>query len=242
MMRDASEVRTMNCEQYQDVLSDFIDGSLTPEDHNSVGAHLSICGECAEARNDVTAIVGFCRERRGEYDAVPNERALWLRISNMIEMELPDVSRKAIPANAGWWFRLMNRSWQLSFPQLAAAATAIIIIVSIFTVVGMRGLNFNGSGVRTAGLTLPSTDGAVKERFRQQQQVISYWNERVELNKARWNPQMRETFDKNMSVIDTAVNDSMSQLTQNPHDEVSEEILNAALNDKVELLREFAAL
>ena len=234
----------MNCEQYQDVLSDFIDGSLAPEEHNSVAAHLSVCGECTEARNDVDAIVGFCHEHRGEYDAVPNERALWLRISNMIEMESPDVPRKAIPADAGWWFRLMNRSWQLSFPQLAAAATVIIIVVSIFTVVGLRGLNFTGGdpGVRTAGLALPSTDGAVKERFRQQQQVIAYWNERVELNKARWNPQMRETFDKNMSVIDTAVNDSMSRLTQNPHDEVSEEILNAALNDKVELLREFAAL
>jgi hypothetical protein len=232
----------MNCEQYQDVLSDFIDGSLAPEDHNSVAAHLSVCGDCAAARNDVGAIVGFYHEHRGEYDSVPNERALWLRISNMIEMESPNVSRTAIPGNAGWWFRLMNRSWQLSFPQLAAAAVAIIIVVSIFTVVGLRGLNFNGSGVRTAGLTLPSTDGAVKERFRQQQQVIAYWNERVELNKARWNPQMRETFDKNMSVIDTAVNDSMRQLTQNPHDEVSEEILNAALNDKVELLREFAAL
>jgi hypothetical protein len=89
---------------------------------------------------------------------------------------------------------------------------------------------------------VPPLGGSVTDRFRQQQQVIAYWNERVELNKARWNPQMRETFDKNMSVIDSAVNDSIRQLSQNPHDEVSEEILNAALNDKVELLKEFAEL
>ena len=234
----------MNCEKYQDLLSDFIDGSLAPEDHNSVAAHLSVCGVCTEARADLGTIVGFCLEHRGEYDAVPNERALWLRISNMIEAELPGPARKVIPANAGRWSRLMNRSWQLSFPQLAAAATVIIIVVSMFTVVGLRGFNFigGGSGLNPAGLPLPSTDVSVKERFRQQQQVIAYWNERVELNKARWNPQMRETFDKNMSVIDAAVNDSMRQLSQNPHDEVSEEILNAALNDKVELLKEFAAL
>src|SRR5205807_3931935 len=207
-------------------------------------SHLAACGDCAEARDDLRAIVDFCRAHRGEYDPLPNEQAMWLRITNILETEAPVPSRAVIPANAGWWFRLMNRSWQLSFPQLAAAATIIIIVVSIFTVVGLRGFNFTGGdpGVRTAGLALPSTDGAVKERFRQQQQVIAYWNERVELNKARWNPQMRETFDKNMSVIDSAVNDSMLQLTQNPHDEVSEEILNAALNDKVELLREFAAL
>lgn len=233
----------MNCEKYQDFLSDFIDGSLAPEDHNSVETHLSVCIACSEARNDLGAIVGFCLERRGEYDAVPNERALWLRINNMIEVDSASPSRTTIPAKAGSWARLMNRSWQLSFPQLAAAVTVIIIVVSLFTIVGLRGFSFRGgSGVQSPNSVPPVGAVAVKERFRQQQQVIAYWNERVELNKARWNPQMRETFDKNIGVIDAAVNDSMRQLSQNPHDEVSEEILNAALNDKVELLKEFAAL
>jgi Putative zinc-finger len=232
----------MNCEKYQDLLSDFIDGSLAPEDHHSVETHLNVCVVCTEARNDLGAIAGFCLEHRGEYDAVPNERALWLRISNMIEVDSASASRTAVPASAGWWFRLMNRRWQLSFPQLAAA-TVIIIVVSMFSIVGLRRFNFTGgdASFKSAGL-VPPLGGSVTDRFRQQQQVIAYWNERVELNKARWNPQMRETFDKNMSVIDAAVNDSMRQLGQNPHDEVSEEILNAALNDKVELLKEFAEL
>jgi anti-sigma factor RsiW len=244
MMRDASEVRTMNCENYQDLLSDLIDGSLSPQDQNRVETHLSVCGACAEARSDLNAVVGFCREHRGEYDAVPNERALWLRISNMIEVESTVPLRTEIPANAGWWFRLMNRSWQLSFPQLAAAVSAIVIVVAMITVVGVRGLNFIGAGssFRAAGLGVVPGGSTVADRYRQQQQVIDYWNQRVELNKARWNPQMRETFDRNMSVIDAAVNDSMRQLNQNPHDEVSEEILNAALNDKVALLKEFSAL
>jgi anti-sigma factor RsiW len=234
----------MNCEKYQELLSDFIDGSLTPEDHNSVETHLSECVVCAEARSDLGAIVGFCLEHRGEYDAVPNEQALWLRISNMIELESTAPLQTATPEHAGWWFRLMNRRWQLSFPQLATAVTAIVIVVSIFTVTGLRGFNFMGGSSRSqsSGLGVVSTGSTVESRYRQQQQVIDYWNHRVELNKARWNPQMRETFDRNMSVIDAAVNDSMRQLNQNPHDEVSEEILNAALNDKLELLKEFAEL
>jgi len=230
----------MNCEKYQDLLSDFIDGSLARDDRQGVETHLISCVACTDARDDLSAIVGFCVERRGEYEPVPNEQALWLRISNMIEAGPGSASRAAIPASAGWWFRLMNRSWQLSFPQLAAAATVIILVVSVFMLVGLRGLNFAGSGIKSAGFVPVVV--SVKDRYRQQEQVIAYWNERVELNKARWNPQMRETFDKNMTVIDAAVNDSMRQLTQNPHDEVSEEILNAALNDKVELLKEFAAL
>jgi hypothetical protein len=51
---------------------------------------------------------------------------------------------------------------------------------------------------------------------------------------------MRQTFDRNLQVIDQAVNDSMNNLGQNPHDEVSEEMLNSALNEKLALLKEFA--
>jgi anti-sigma factor RsiW len=226
----------MNCEKYQDLLSDFLDGSLTPEDHNRVEAHLSACGGCAEARNDLDAIVVFCQENRGEYEAVPNEHALWLRISNTIESELPGPARTEV--SAGWWSRLMNQRWQLSFPQLAASLTAIVIIVSLVTIVGLRRFSLGGAGVQA-----PTANNlSLTDRYRQQQQRIAYWNQRVELNKLRWNAQMRDTFDRNMSVIDAAVNESMGRLKQNPHDEVSEEILNGALNDKEELLREFADL
>ena len=226
----------MNCEKYQDLLSAFIDGSLIPEEHNKVEAHLRNCGVCAAARNDLDAIVVFCRENRGEYEAVPNERALWLRISNTIESDLAALSSAAVQTNAGWWSRLMSQSWQLSFPRLAASAAVIVILVALGTAVGVRKF------LSTGGTPNVASGSTVEERYRQQQQVIAYWNQRVEQNKARWNPQMRETFDRNMSVIDAAVNDSMRQLTQNPHDGVSEDILNAALNDKVELLKEFADL
>ena len=231
----------MNCEKYQDLLSDFIDGSLAKPDHDRVETHLITCEVCAEARGDLIAIVGYCREHRGEYDAVPNERALWLRISNTIETELAVAAPARIPPGTGWWFRLMNRSWQLSFPQMAAAVAVIVIMVGAATTVGVRRFGA-GSGVQSAGASLVLSETSVDDRYRQRQQVIAYWNQRVELNKQRWNPQMRETFDRNMSVIDAAVNESMQRLKQNPHDEVSEEILNAALTDKVALLKEFSEL
>ena len=226
----------MNCENYQDLLSGFIDGSLSPEDHNQVETHLVDCVVCAEARGDLYSIVVFCRDNRGEYVAVPNERALWLRISNAIESDLAASSGLGESPNDGWWSRLMKQSWQLSFPRLAAAAAVIAIVVALGTAVSVR--KFASRGVTP----VVATGSTVEERYRQQQQVIAYWNQRVEQNKARWNPQMRETFDRNMSVIDAAVDDSMRQLAQNPHDGVSEDILNAALNDKVELLKEFADL
>lgn len=230
----------MNCEKYQDLLSDLIDGSLTPHVCDEIEAHLKACSACGDTRNDLHAIVEFCREQRGEYDAVPNERAMWLRISNTIEAESAGGKTAAVPAGAGWWFRLTNRSWQLSFPQLATSIAATVVVAVVATIIGMRFMS--AGGFRSSGLAVTTEVSAVADRYRQQQQAIDYWNKRVELNKARWNSEMRETFDRNMTVIDAAVNDSMGRLQQNPHDEVSEDILNAALSDKIALLREFAEL
>ena len=75
----------------------------------------------------------------------------------------------------------------------------------------------------------------VNDRIWQRRQVIDYWNQRVELNKARWSPEMRETFDRNMKVIDQAVANSLDELKRNPHDEISEQMLNESLNDKLAL-------
>jgi hypothetical protein len=72
--------------------------------------------------------------------------------------------------------------------------------------------------------------------------VINYWNQRVELNKVRWSAEMRETFDRNLRVIDQAVANSLDELKRNPHDEISEQMLNESLNDKLALLKEFSDL
>jgi Putative zinc-finger len=230
----------MNCESYQNLLSDFIDGSLTPQDREKIEAHLAACGDCAEARADLSAIVDFCREHRGQYDPVPNEQAMWLRITNMIEAEARVPLRPDVPAGAGWWLRLMNRSWQLSFPQLASMVASIVLVASLLTVGGMRQFGFKLGG--PVPVIPEKSTASMNDRIRQQQQVIDYWNQRVELNKTRWNAQMREAFDRNMSVIDAAMNESLRHLNENPHDGVSEDILYSSMNDKVELLKEFSDL
>ena len=51
---------------------------------------------------------------------------------------------------------------------------------------------------------------------------------------------MRETFERNMQAIDQAVANSLDELKRNPHDEVSEQMLNESLNDKLALLKEFS--
>jgi hypothetical protein len=193
-------------------------------------------------RTDLQALVGFCQTERGQYSAPPNEKALWLRIRNVIESEAPSVVAAPVPAGRNFWTNWLTRSWELSFPQLAASAAAIVLLVSLSTAVGLRRWQSGGTGSTASpqGVVLSVTN--VRNRVSQQQEAIAFWNQRVEFNKSRWNPQMRETFDRNLKVIDEAVNDSFDALSRNPHDEVSEEMLNTALNEKLSLLKEFSEL
>ena len=236
----------MNCEKCHDLISDFVDGALSHQDQTTLNSHLEECLECADVRNDLQSIVGFCRAHRGDYSAPPNEKALWQRIRNVVETGGDLVAVSPAPARQNFWKNWVGRSWELSFPQVVASAAAIVLVVSLSTAVALRRYQ---SGGPTAGIRAPLAQESlslaaanVRERVSQQQQLISYWNQRVDFNKARWSPQMRETFDRNLKVIDEAVNDSFDALSQNPHDEVSEEILNAALNEKLSLLKEFAEL
>ena len=233
----------MNCEKCQDLVSDFLDGALSQQDQLTLKAHLGECLECAEVRDDLQSIVGFCRTQRGEYMAPPNENALWQRIRNMIEAGANEAAVAPAPVRRNFWSGWLDRSWELSFPQLAASAAAIVLVVSLSTVVGLR--RFQG-GRTAAPLVGPESlslaEAGVRDRVSKQQQLISYWNQRVEFNKARWSPEMRETFDRNLAVIDQTVNESLNSLSKNPRDEVSEEMLNAALSEKLSLLKEFAEL
>ena len=228
----------MNCDTCQELIHDLVDGSITQRDESTLNTHLKECLDCEGVRQDLAAIVGFCRTQRGQYEAPPNERALWLRIRNTIEAERPSRATKNSERRPSFFGRLMGQSWELSLPQLAASAVAIVLLVSLATVVGLR--RWGGYGGHADSPTVEASN--IADRFSQRRQVIDYWNQRVELNKARWSPEMRATFDRNMKVIDQAVADSMNDLTRNPHDEVSEQMLNESLNDKLSLLKEFSDL
>jgi anti-sigma factor RsiW len=232
----------MNCEQCQELIHDLIDGQISQRDEFTLNTHLQQCLDCEDVRQDLAAIVTFCQTHRGEYAAPPNEQALWLRIRNVIEAE--NGQRRPVQKESGqpsFVSRWLNHTWQLSLPQLTAATAAIVLLVSLTTVVGLR--RWGTEGVRTAPESrFEASNTAVNDRVFQRTQAINYWNQRVEMNKARWSPEMRETFDRNMRVIDEAVTNSLNELNRNPHDEISEQMLNESLNDKLALLKEFSDL
>ena len=228
----------MNCETCQELIHDLLDGSISHSDESILNTHLGECLDCESVRQDLSAIVGFCRTRRGEYEAPPNEQALWLRIRNVIEAEQRGhrvVRSESEPSFLG---RLMGRSWELSLPQLAGLTTAIVLFVSLTTVVGLRrwGTDVPSNPI----VTVDASD--VNDRVRQREQVINYWTQRIEQNKARWSQDVRDSFAESLLAIDQEVSNSLEQLKRHPHDTFYEQTLDDAMNEKLQLLKDFSDL
>lgn len=246
----------MNCEKCNELLGDFLDGALSHEEQAMLNAHFEECLSCFTTHDELNSIVSFCRENRGQYEAPPNELALWLRIRNTIEAESGRSTAAVAAANRStgrehWWSRWMNRSWELSFSQMATAVAAIAVAVSLATAISLSRIqnipatstastNPAGPGARTPAALVSGAGGNM--RVRGISQDIDYWQQRVDERKARWSSQRREDFELNLKVIDEAVQERLKELEVNPHDEITEQMLNAVLNNKVELLREFSDL
>ena len=231
----------MNCEKCQEMLSEFLDGTLGHSEHAAVGAHLAACGLCAAEREDFHAIIAAAREARGQVFFPSDERALWLRVREEVEAESRPVrAARAAGPSAGLWSRLFGQRFELSLPQLAAGAAALVVAAASVTALGVRYATTDAPAARAASVRRVVSDDFYPRTYLEPHEAsMRYWQQRVEARKATWNPRMRASFDRSVYVLDQSVSDSLNDLRQNPHDEVAEETLNAALRDKIELLREF---
>ena len=232
----------MNCEKCQELLSEYLDGTLGHTEHAAVGAHIAGCAPCAAAREDFHAIIAVAREARGQLFAPTDERALWMRVRDTVEAESfparADVTSAA--ASAGFWSSLFGRRFVLSLPQLAAGVAALVVAVAGATALAVRYAAPSERANRAADVRRLVADEFYPGAYLEQHQAsLNYLEQRVQARKASWNPRMRASFDRSVYVLDQTVSDSLNDLRQNPHDEVAEEMLNSALRDKIELLREF---
>ena len=224
-----------------------MDSELDERQAASVREHLISCMPCGLVCEDLGTILDIC-ETEGPSELVPpNAQALWRRIHNLIETEVKPPPPE--PQNRG-------RFWRLSFLQVSAAVLCIAVVSSLLTVVAIRNY-LRPPGAPTAesaasrslvervlgkvGL-VETPQQARDRRLREQQAAIDYWNARVQARRQQWDRTTREAFDRNLQVIDESVNGYTMILSQDPEDDLSGEMLDSVLNEKMNLLRDFSDL
>jgi len=225
----------MECRAVITSLSDFIDGrNMWPADneYREIESHLTECPNCQRVRLELTEI----RTAARDLPLHTPPRALWTRVSNMVEAELPSSERPTLidAPEASWWRRLKSRKLTLTLPQLAGASALAVtlILYSVFSPPASSPGTLNFAGVQNA--LLPNED-QIKADIDRRLSVIN-------ARKGNWDPRMRDEFDRHLSKIEESLNNSRLKLQANPNDKVHQEMVLSLYQEKRQLLEDIERL
>jgi hypothetical protein len=215
----------MNCNQCQELISDYIDGALEAGEEINIERHLRDCAACRALRDDLIQIVHF--SRRLPLRAPSNQ--LWPRIASQIEQR--PGSKLAAQLR-----KFKQRRFSFSAPQLAAGFAAIALLWSAT-------IKISQSAAEPAAPTLrksPSEAALMDEHIAQMENRIRQLSALIEERKAYWNPELRTAFDRCMLQIDRTLIECQSMVRKNPSDAVYQELMLNVYSEKARLLEEFS--
>jgi anti-sigma factor RsiW len=144
----------MNCQDFEDFLTDYLDGFLPAPLYHRWERHAAICDRCTELPGEVVRSIGACYSYISEEKPIPaglNERILQVTLGTIKPKEI----------RAPWTSRAASalRLWLDSIvsPQLATVATMLLVAVMVLT----NTVSADGSigGVYAASIRLAEQTG-----------------------------------------------------------------------------------
>jgi len=221
-------------------LSEHVDGGLTPEESRALEAHLSTCAECRQALADLRDIVARARA----LGPVEPSRDLWPGIEEAIGGSVRAAGEGDVLAFPGTRRRPAPRGLFLTVPQLAAAAAALVLLSTAATW-------WAGPGVGTRQAAVPTTPdrGAAASLAARAiepppglAQELAALEGALAQARSRLAPNTVRVLEKNLSVIDRAIDESVRALEVDPSNPFLRDHLDRAYREKADFLREVAAI
>lgn len=151
----------MTCEEFEESLTDYLDGFLPAHNYHRWERHAALCDRCTELPGEVVRAIGACYTYISEEKPVPaglNERILQATLGTVTPQEIKAPWRSRAASRFRLWLD------PIMSPQLATVATMLIAAVLVLS----STVSADGSitGVYNAGLQLA-------ERTSGQTQVLS---------------------------------------------------------------------
>jgi Putative zinc-finger len=153
----------MTCEDFEEFLTDYLDGFLPASLYHRWERHAVLCGRCTELPGEVVRAIGTCYIYVGEEKPLPaglHERILLATSGSRISQE--------IRATFGERFASWLRVWldPIISPQLATVATMLLVAVFVLTNTVSADGSISGvysASLRLAGQSATGSNGGIKE-------------------------------------------------------------------------------
>jgi anti-sigma factor RsiW len=154
----------MSCEDFEEFLTDYLDGFLPAGLYHRWERHAVLCARCTELPGDVVRAIGACYVYVGEEQPMPvglHERILQATSETALAREI----RSSLNERMAAWLR----AWldPIISPQLATVAT--MLLVAVFVLTNTVSADGSISGVYSASLRLveqasaTGASGGIKE-------------------------------------------------------------------------------
>ena len=139
----------MTCEDFEERLTDYLDGFLPAPLYHRWERHSILCATCTELPGEVVRSIGACYTYIGEEKPLPaglNERILLATLGSRV----PEEIRAPFGSRVASWLRV----WldPIVSPQLATVAT--MLLVAVFVLTNTVSADGSISGVYSASLRL----------------------------------------------------------------------------------------
>lgn len=232
----------MECRSVINSLSNYIDGRdlwLASDEISALEKHLDSCINCLSIKNDLTEI----KTAACELPLHTPTKALWHRIAETVEAELPKSERPTrIDDPKGNFLRdLFSRKFSVSFPQLAGASAVLLFMF--------------GTGIYSSYQQARKSDpiGYVRDNITQAQsallpdesQLIAELERKlknINAKKASWHPIDRESFDKELGIIENKLTITRDKLKNEPSELSHKQLLRSLYEQKRKLLEDVERL
>jgi tetratricopeptide (TPR) repeat protein len=225
---------------WTDRLSEYLDDELTTRERRQLEAHLETCQACERVLADLQVVVS----RAATINHRPPEHDLWPAIQARLEERTAPVPF--------WraWLGSGSPRFNLTFAQLSVAALALVLVAAGATWMIRGRLVTPGSQVATTGgaSTAPSaapepgSDGAsiVFANFADPQYdaAVADLQKALENGRDRLDPRTIEIVEKNLKIIDQAIDQAREALKADPANTYLNSYVADARRRKLALLRE----
>ncbi|MCI0660355.1 MAG: zf-HC2 domain-containing protein [Acidobacteria bacterium] len=220
----------MECRAVITLLSDYLDDQevwLSESDVRDITNHLGKCSKCWNVKHELDEI----RVAARELPLHTPGRAIWTRISNIVEVEVPTSKRptrvEAPDLNRWAWIR--SHKFTFNLPQLAGAAVVALalLFVGVINLSNPAENRFDMTGATTA-VFLPDEDRIKAELTRRL--------DAINARKSKWDPEMREEFERHLKMIEDSLQHSRQLLDSNPADKVQQQMVLSLYQEKRQLL------
>ncbi len=209
----------MNEDRYRAKLGDYVDGSMSSSEQQSLEAHLETCQSCRAMAADLLEI----KSTAGSLERVTPPGDAWKRIADSIRAET------GAPQASPWQSGLAKNAWS---HRWALAATAIILIGTLAI---MNRLDFFPSEPPEGSVEWVAAElRAADEHY---QNAIQALEKIVEKDQSTLDPEVMAVLRENLTVIEDAIGESRTAARQQPENMVAGDSLLTALRRKLSLLQ-----